>query len=77
MVAKVVIMPNGFDYNIVLIIDYLITNKMSRVNFCKECGITLYALNKVLKNETLIDLNIIKKIAKYLNVKTSDMFVVY
>ncbi|MGN1222269.1 MAG: helix-turn-helix domain-containing protein [Christensenellales bacterium] len=69
-------MPADLQYNTLIIYDHLFINKMTKATFCKECGISLYALNKVLKNEKLVDINIIKKIASYLKIPASQMLVI-
>ena len=60
-------------FNSKLLVDFIKKNNLSKTQFCKECGITLYALNKLLgphADKTRIP--VILKVACYTNIKVDD-----
>ena len=61
-----------FKYNINLIENYLASEKISKTEFCRRSGISLYTLNEIYKNSKRINLIYIVKIVKFLSIKLKD-----
>ena len=56
-----------------IIENYLIENKISKTEFCKLCGISVYTLEKITNNKDY-DISALFKIAKVVKIKVYQMF---
>ena len=56
-----------------LIENYIKENKISKIEFCKRCKLSIGTLNKVLSNQLNFKLNAIFKIARVLNIEIKDI----
>lgn len=48
------------------VLDYLRRNKMTRIEFCKKCGISYYSFKKLMSNDFNVDVRIFLKICIFL-----------
>ncbi|HBB45216.1 MAG TPA: hypothetical protein DCZ34_03750 [Clostridiales bacterium] len=48
-------------------------NKMSKSEFCQKCKISPITLQKILNKKKSLRFNTIFKIARYMNIKTSEL----
>lgn len=60
------------NYNLKAILNYIKKENITKPEFCKRCGISLYSLNKIL-NYNLVKVEVCCKIIKLLNI-TLDCF---
>ena len=63
------------EFNIKLIEDYIQNNKLSKKEFCKQCGIGEPILRKILKNQQNFRLSALFKIARELNINVQELFI--
>lgn len=61
------------NINTELINCYLKKQKLTKTDFCKVCGISLYTLNKILKNNKIRSVVPFIKIAKLMKVMLKDL----
>lgn len=59
--------------NIQIIVDYMQQHKLNKAQFCDACGISIYTLNKILKNESIRKITPFIKMALYMKVKLKDL----
>ncbi len=58
--------------NCEVITNYILKNNLTKNEFCKQCKISLYALNKIFKNDNA-KMETIYKILMYTNIKTKNL----
>ncbi len=58
-----------------LITNYLTTHNLSVNKFCKQCKVTKKSLFKVLNNDFSVNIVVVFKIARFLNINTCEMFI--
>ena len=56
------------------VVAYMKKHNLSKIAFCKLCGISRSVLNKVLRQQYNISTLSIYKICKLLNIELKDMF---
>lgn len=64
--------PVKFNQKIVL--DYIKSNNLTKKEFCKRCEITYYSLAKFLNNSRNLNIRVIIKICKLLDVEILDLW---
>ena len=57
-----------------LIKYYIFKNKLTKKAFCEKCGISTYALNKLLKHDYSVGISAVFKIAKVIDIELYLMF---
>lgn len=61
--------------NVKIIEDYIKNNNLSKTKFCKMCGISLYNLNKILKNDLTVKIIPLLKVIKYIDISSCDLII--
>ena len=64
----------GNKINIELIETYIKENSLSKTRFCQKCKIDLRTYEKIMNNDLKIDLKVLFKVAKVMNIKVYEMF---
>ncbi len=65
-------MKNEFKKEVIE--NYLKINRISKMKFCKLCGVSLYTLKKIMNNNLNYRIDALFKIAKVINIQVSQMF---
>ena len=60
--------------NTCVIENYLKDNNLSKNKFCKNYNFSISTLNNILKNNLHINIKVIFKLAKIINIKVSELF---
>ena len=60
-------------FNYEIIIEYMNKNNLSKTQFCKQCNISIYTLNKMLNGNLNINSLLGLKVCKLLNIKFNDL----
>ena len=60
-------------FNYEIIIEYMNKNNLSKTQFCKQCKISIYTLNKMLNGNLNINSLLGLKVYNLLNIKFNDL----
>lgn len=63
------------EINVQRIQSYIRENKLSKKAFCEKCKISYHTLRKIFDKNFNVDITILFKIARVLNVGIKDLFV--
>ena len=61
------------EINTYLIINYIEKHNLTKTQFCQNCNISLYLLNKILKGEKIIKITPFIKIVLYMKITLKDL----
>ncbi len=60
--------------NVGLISEYMSKNNLTKKEFCKKCGISLYLLNKIFNQQENANIVALFKIARIMNLPICEFF---
>ncbi len=60
--------------NVGLISEYMSANNLTKKEFCKKCGISLYLLNKIFNQQENANIVALFKIARTMNLPICEFF---